>query len=56
MAKRVTYKTLSEWLAKGNGQVKERGVFSEACDKINTHIEVDANENMGQIEFDSDDV
>jgi hypothetical protein len=39
MAKRVTYKTLSEWLAKGNGHVKERGVFSEECDKINTHIE-----------------
>lgn len=39
MTKRVTYKTLSEWLAKGNGHVKERGVFSEDCDKINTHIE-----------------
>jgi hypothetical protein len=39
MTKRVTYKTLSEWLAKGNGHVKERGVFSEECDKINTHIE-----------------
>ncbi len=39
MANRVTYKTLSEWLAKGNGHVKERGVFSEDCDKINTHIE-----------------
>jgi hypothetical protein len=37
--KRVTYKTLSEWLAKGNGHVKERGVFSEESDVIDTHID-----------------
>jgi len=39
MAKRVTYKTLSEWLAKGNGHVKERSVCSKDCDRIRTHIE-----------------